>query len=103
MPRRHHDVGGESGAGSIDQSEHQLSDWEILADAINQALGVKGIRRTDESRRASEDMDKELYRSLSYYERWIVSVETILAEKKILTTEEIDRKVAEFEKRWGEP
>ncbi len=91
------------GAGPIDQTEHQLSDWEILADAINQALGVKGIRRTDESRRASEDMDKELYRSLSYYERWIVSVETILAEKKILTTEEIDRKVAEFEKRWGEP
>jgi hypothetical protein len=54
-------------------------------------------------RRAREDMDKELYRSLSYYERWIVSVETILAEKKILTTEEIDRKVAEFEKKWGEP
>jgi len=103
MPRRHHDVGGGSGAGPIDQTEHQLSDWEILADAINQALGVKGIRRTDESRRASENMDKELYRSLSYYERWIVSVETILAEKKILTTEEIDRKVAEFEKRWGEP
>ena len=103
MPRRHHDVGGESGAGPIDQTEHQLSDWEILADVINQALGAKGIRRTDEMRRAREDMDKEFYRSLSYYERWIVSVETILAEKKILTTEEIDRKVAEFEKRWGEP
>ncbi len=103
MPRRHHDVGGELGAGPIVQTEHQLSDWEVLADAINQALGVKGIRRTDEMRRAREDMDKDLYRSLSYYERWIVSVETILAEKKILTTEEIDRKVAEFEKRWGEP
>jgi hypothetical protein len=50
MPRRHHDVGGEPGAGPIDQTEHQLSDWEILADAINQALGVKGIRRTDEMR-----------------------------------------------------
>ncbi len=103
MPRRHHDVGGESVAGPIDQTEHQLSDWEILADAINQALGVKGIRRTDEMRRAREDMDKELYRSLSYYERWTVSMETILTEKKILTKEEIDRKVADFEKRWGEP
>jgi hypothetical protein len=26
-----------------------------------------------------------------------------LIEKKILTREEIDRKVADFEKRWGNP
>jgi hypothetical protein len=90
-------------AGPVDRSEHQLSDWEILADAINQALGAKGIRRTDELRRAREDMDSELYRSLSYYERWIASTETILIEKKILTREEIDRKLAEFEKQWGNP
>jgi hypothetical protein len=30
-------------------------------------------------------------------------METILIEKKILTREEIDRKLAEFEKKWGEP
>ncbi len=103
MPRGHHDMGGLPDGGLIDRSEHQLSDWEILADAVNQALGEKGVKRTDELRRAREEMDSELYRSLSYYERWIVSLETILAEKKILTREEIDRKVVEFEKRWGEP
>ncbi len=102
MARRHHDLGG-TPAGPIDQTEHQLADWEVLADAINQALGVKGIKRTDEMRRAREDMDSEQYRSLSYYERWVASMETILTEKKILTREEIDRKLAEFEKRWGEP
>ncbi len=90
-------------AGPIDQSEHQLADWEILADAINQTLATKGIRRTDETRRVVEDLDAEQYRSLSYYERWIVSIEKILTEKKILTGEEIDQKLAEFEKRWGEP
>lgn len=103
MPRGHHDMGGLPDGGLIDRSEHQLSDWEILADAVSQALGEKGIKRTDELRRANEEMNSELYRSLSYYERWIVSLETILAEKKILTREEIDRKVVEFEKRWGEP
>ena len=102
MARRHHDLGGLP-AGAVNRSEHQLSDWEVLADAINQALGEKRIKRTDEMRRAREDMDSELYRSMSYYERWIASMETILTEKKILTREEIDRKVAEFEKRWGEP
>jgi nitrile hydratase len=103
MPRGHHDVGGLSGAGPIDQTEHVLSDWEILADAVNQALGAKGVKRTDEMRRAREEMDFEVYRNLSYYERWIASIETILVEKKILTREEIDRKVAEFEAKWGEP
>ena len=102
MARRHHDMGGLP-AGPVDRSEHELSDWEILADAINQALGEKGVKRTDEMRRAREDMDSEVYKSMSYYERWIASIETILAEKKILTRAEVDRKVAEFEKKWGEP
>jgi hypothetical protein len=103
MPRGHHDIGGLPGAGPIDQTEHQLADWEILADAVNQALGARGIKRTDEMRRAREEMDSVVYRNLNYYERWIASIETILIEKKILTREEINRKVAEFETKWGEP
>jgi len=103
MARGHHDIGGLPGAGPIDQTEHQLSDWEILADAVNQALGARGVKRTDEMRRAREEMDSGVYRDLAYYERWIASIETILIEKKILTKEEIDRKLAEFETKWGEP
>jgi nitrile hydratase len=103
MARGHHDVGGLPGAGPIDQSQHELSDWEIMADAVNQALGVRGIKRTDEMRRAREEMDSETYRNMNYYERWIASIETILIEKGILRKDEIDRKVAEFEKKWGEP
>jgi len=78
MPRGHHDIGGLPGAGSIDRTEHELSDWEILADAVNQALGAKGVKRTDEMRRAREQMDSVLYRDMTYYERWIASIETIL-------------------------
>ena len=64
MPRGHHDIGGLPGAGPIDQSEHSLSDWEILADAVNQALGAKGVKRTDEMRRAREEMDSAAYRDM---------------------------------------
>ena len=103
MPRGHHDIGGLPGAGKIDQTEHELSDWEILADAVNQALGANGIKRTDEMRRAREEMDSGAYRDMTYYERWIASIEAILIEKNILTKEEIDRKLAEFESKWGEP
>ena len=103
MARGHHDIGGLPGAGPIDQSEHPLSDWELLADAVNQALTARGIKRTDEMRRAREEMDSATYRDMTYYERWIASIETILIEKKILTKEEIDRRLAAFEKKWGEP
>jgi nitrile hydratase len=103
MPRGHHDIGGLPGAGPIDQTEHELSDWEILADAVNQALGARGVKRTDEMRRAREEMDSALYHDRTYYERWIASIETILIEKNILTKDEIDSKLAEFESKWGKP
>lgn len=96
-------MGGDPEAGAIDRSQHEMDDWEMLADALNQALGVKGIKCTDETRRAREDMDSEEYLSLSYYERWLASLETILVEKGFTTREEIDRKVAEIEVQWGEP
>ena len=103
MARGHHDVGGLPGGGPIDQAQHELSDWEILADAVNQALGARGVKRTDEMRRAREEMDSSAYRDMTYYERWIASIETILIEKNILTKREIDRKLAEFEAKWGRP
>ncbi len=101
--RRTHDMGGDPEAGPIDRSQHQLDDWELLADALNQVAGVKGLKTTDETRRAREDMESEGYLSMSYYERWIASLETVLVEKGVMTREEIDRKVKELEERWGEP
>ena len=54
-------------------------------------------------RRAREEMDSAAYREMTYYERWIASIEDILIEKKILTADEINRKLAQFETKWGEP
>src|SRR4029434_7186293 len=103
MARGHHDIGGLPDAGKIDQTEHELSDWEILADAVNQALGANGFKRTDEMRRAREERDSAAYRDMTYYERWIASIEAILIEKNIHTKEQTTRKLASCECRWGEP
>jgi nitrile hydratase subunit beta len=101
MPRTH-DMGGRPTDEPLNLQEHALADWEVLADAVALALGSKGIRTTDESRRAMEDMPSDDYLSLSYYERWIKGTEHLLvADKGILTTEEIDRKMAELEGTWG--
>ena len=96
-----HDLGGRPGAGPIDKSQHEAEDWERLADAVTVALDEKGIKTTDQHRRALESLDPERYRKLGYYERWIAATELLLVEKGILTREEIDRKAAELEDRWG--
>ncbi len=80
----------------IDQSEHQLMDRERRMDALHIVLGGKGIRRTDEMRRAIESLESEQYQSLSYYERWTAALEILLVEKGILTKEEVDAKVVQL-------
>jgi Nitrile hydratase beta subunit len=95
-----HDMGGLPG-GSIDRDQHEVEDWERLADAINGALGTRGFQSTDELRRAIESLDE--YRKLSYYERWVAATEKLLVEKGVLTSEEIDERAAEIERRWDGP
>ena len=93
-------MGGSPG-GPIDRDQHEVEDWERLADAINSALGARGLQTTDELRRAIESLEK--YRDLSYYERWTAATERLLVEKNILTREEIDERAAEIERRWSRP
>jgi len=95
-----HDMGGSPG-GPIDRDQHEVEDWERLADAINSALGARGLQTTDELRRAIESLEN--YRDLSYYERWTAATERLLVEKNILTREEIDERAAEIERRWSRP
>jgi hypothetical protein len=95
-----HDMGG-SPAGSVDKGQHEVEDWERLADAINGALGAKGLQSTDELRRAIESLKD--YRDLSYYERWVAATEKLLVQKGVLSGDEIDERAAEIERRWNGP
>ena len=91
-------MGGSPG-GSIDRDQHEVEDWERLADAINGALGARGLQSTDELRRAIESLEN--YRDLSYYERWVAATEKLLVEKGVLSSDEIDERAAEIRQRWG--
>ncbi len=100
MPRVH-DRGGWPAAGPLNQAEHDLSMWEKRTDAILMLLSnaERRLIRVDELRRAIEGFTPDAYEKLSYYERWITAIETLLIEKGILTREEIDRKAAEITTR----
>ena len=93
-------MGGSPG-GSIDRDQHEVEDWERLADAVNGALGARRLQSTDELRRAIESLED--YRDLSYYERWVAATEKLLVEKGVLTSNEIDERAAEIQRRWNGP
>ncbi len=91
-------MGGRPTDEPLNLQEHTLADWEVVADAL--AISLRDIQTTDEMRRAMEDLPAAEYLASSYYERWVRGTEQLLVEKGILTTEEIDRKMAELEATW---
>ena len=97
MPKVH-DRGGWPNDDPIDFGEHEMEDWERRVDSLNSVLGEKGLKNTDQLRRAIESLSKDKYESLSYYEKWTEAMEALLVEQNVMTTEEIDQKMAELEK-----
>jgi len=72
--------------GPIDRSDHQVEDWERLADAVNVVLNAKGHKTTDEMRRAIEslegyrEMTPDWYKSPAYRSRVVAEPREVLRE-----------------------
>ena len=99
MKRGIHDIGGLPNK-QIDQSEHNYALWEKRIDALLVLLASeKQIMRVDELRRGIESLDIDAYNELSYYERWIASIAKILVEKDIITSTELEARMAEISTR----
>jgi len=95
MPKVH-DRGGWPNNDPIDHSEHEIEDWERRVDALNSLLGEKGLKNTDQLRRAIESLDLKTYESLAYYEKWTAAMEILLVEQGVMTTGEIDDKMSQL-------
>ena len=88
-----HDTGGRPTSDPIDRTEHELEDWELLADALVGTLGHAGMMNVDELRRGIESMPPEEYKRAGYYERWLYSIEKILTEKGVLAPGEVEARL----------
>ena len=91
-----HDRGGWPNDEPIDRTEHEHAYWERSTHALLGAIGELRMIVTDELRRGIESLPADEYETLSYYEKWSASIETMLVEKNVLTEDEIDVKVREL-------
>ena len=94
IERQHHDLGGRP-AGKVEPTEHEYTEWERRVDALSVLLGMKKLLTVDQRRKNIEALPPELYDSMSYYERWLVSLAQSLIERGVITTPELARKMSE--------
>ena len=83
---RVHDVGGQSGFGPVPLDEDGQpfhADWEARVYALSGVLRARGVFTTDEFRDAIESLPPDDYLALSYYERWLAAIESLLARRGV--------------------
>jgi nitrile hydratase subunit beta len=89
---RINDVGGMQGFGPLPKESDDTpfhADWEAHVFALNLVLIGRGLYNLDEFRDAIERMPALDYLASSYYEKWLRAITTLLAEKGVLTEEEL--------------
>ena len=96
--KRWHDMGGDP-AGHINHDQHDFALWEKRVDALMVLASSVGLMNTDSLRRVLEDMGKDAYETMSYYERWIASVSQNMVEAGAFSTAELADKMAQVKAR----
>jgi hypothetical protein len=96
--RRWHDIGGGS-AGPVPRDDHDFALWEKRVDALVILCGLEGVFSVDGLRRALEDMGPAAFEDLSYYDRWVASLNQNLLEAGTYSVAELGAKMEEVAAR----
>jgi len=96
--RRWHDMGG-TPAGPVPTDQHDFSIFEKRVDALMILCSAAGLFTVDGLRRVLEDMGEDAFETMTYYERWIVSVNQNLIEAGTYTTAELAEKISAVQAR----
>ena len=86
-----HDMGGAQRfrCTPVERDEAPPDAFGRRVDALRQLLAKKKLMTVDELRRGIESIPEDEYLALSYYERWLRSIETLMLEKGVVSAEEL--------------
>ncbi|MEZ0213197.1 MAG: nitrile hydratase subunit beta [Xanthobacteraceae bacterium] len=93
-----HDTGGKHGYGAVLTEANEPpfhAPWEGRMHGIAVTCQVSGVNTTPEQRTTIENMPPNLYLDMSYYEKWLFCYEKLLNDKGIVTTAELEQRIAE--------
>jgi hypothetical protein len=96
--RSWHDMGGDA-AGDIDLTSHDFATWEKRVDALMVLLSSKGHFTVDGHRRALEDLGRQAFETMTYYERWIFALNRNMVEAGAWSLAELAAKMEEVARR----
>jgi nitrile hydratase len=74
---------------AVERDEAPPDAFGKRVDALRQLLAQKGLMTVDELRRGIEATPEEEYLTLTYYERWLRSITTLMLEKGVVSEEEL--------------
>lgn len=87
------DMGGMMGFGPVRPEPEDApkfhGDWESRVLALTLAMGATGQWNIDMSRSARESLPPPQYLAKTYYEIWLAGVEKLMAERGLVTPDEI--------------
>ena len=95
-----HDMGGMHGFGPVEREENEPvfhEKWEGRVYGMNRQLRQFLVTDAGGFRYAIERIPPAKYLASSYYEKWLLAVESLLIENGVVTVEELDRKTAFYE------
>ena len=95
------DIGGDA-AGPVDTVDHGMKFWERQANGLRSVLQRKKVLRTDELRRAAEELGPR-YSQLQYFEITTSALRTVLIEKGLITQLELEEKMKAVRARFDVP
>ncbi len=100
--KRPNDIGGNA-AGPVDPGPHDPELWQRRLTALVTSLGprTRNVFRIDEFRRAREDLEPDLYDSLTYVELWAQGLTELLIEKGVLGRDEIEDRMRAIAQQRG--
>jgi nitrile hydratase beta subunit len=88
-----HDMGGMQDMGSVQYEKDEPvfhAPWEGRVYAMNRALAAWRKWNLDASRRTGELIPPADYFRMSYYEKWLAGLHSLLVERNLLARAEID-------------
>ncbi len=101
---RAHDIGGLKGLGPVEIERDEPvfhSEWEQRVFGITMATLGKGLYNVEQFRSGIEEIPIVPYMESSYYERWIVTLETNLIRAGVVSEDEIDARTVELSRHPG--